>query len=147
MQMYRVFYYTSLKAPIAITFVKKIKFSNQIHNPDEKFLIADSQLELVDTFTQSGKSISRMENEMKKICNFLSAAYGFRVKEIVADFVKDKYDIYWLMNVKHFILEKNNYGMKMLEHNKLIQSQAIALEALREQANDSSNIHLCYSNV
>eukprot|EP01022_Parablepharisma_sp_SALTPOND_P000862 TRINITY_DN105159_c0_g1_i1.p2 TRINITY_DN105159_c0_g1~~TRINITY_DN105159_c0_g1_i1.p2 ORF type:complete len:607 (-),score=46.39 TRINITY_DN105159_c0_g1_i1:7835-9655(-) len=142
MQMYRLFYYASRKAPIAVTFVKKVKFEDPRYVPEEKFLVSDTQLELVDTFAQSGKSIERMQLEAKKLCSFLSRAYGFRVEEFVADFVKDKSDIYWLVNVKSFILENSNYHVKKLEHEKLIENQAVLLELLREQANDSSIIFI-----
>jgi len=138
MQMYRLFYYATLKAPIAITFAKKIKFADQRYLPEEKFFISETQLELVDNFTQSGKSIQKMHACAKQICGFLSRAYGFRVKELVADFVRDRFDNYWLTNVKSFILEESNYNVKRLEHDKLIENQAILLEYLREQANDSS---------
>eukprot|EP00826_Nyctotherus_ovalis_P018212 TRINITY_DN15430_c0_g2_i1.p1 TRINITY_DN15430_c0_g2~~TRINITY_DN15430_c0_g2_i1.p1 ORF type:complete len:111 (+),score=39.38 TRINITY_DN15430_c0_g2_i1:127-459(+) len=99
MQMYRVFYYSSRKAPVAITLVKKIRFSDPGYSAEEKFVILDNQLELVETFTQSGKSIERMEQEAKGLCSFLSRAYGFRVEELVADFVRDKSGLYWLTNV------------------------------------------------
>ncbi len=147
MQMYRLFYYASRKAPIAITFVKKIKFEEQGYVPEEKFLISENQLELVDTFTQSGKSIERMQQEAKKLCAFLSRAYGFRVEEFVADFIRDKSDQYWLTNVKNFVLEESNYHVKRLEHEKVIENQAVLLELLREQANDSSIMPLlfCFS--
>eukprot|EP00826_Nyctotherus_ovalis_P015041 TRINITY_DN14240_c0_g1_i1.p1 TRINITY_DN14240_c0_g1~~TRINITY_DN14240_c0_g1_i1.p1 ORF type:complete len:170 (+),score=36.79 TRINITY_DN14240_c0_g1_i1:628-1137(+) len=141
MQIYRFFYYSSLKAPVAVGFIKRIKFSDSRHGPDEKFLISDMQLELVDSFIQSGKAITRMQDEAKKLCNFLSAAYGFRIEELVVDFVRDKFDTYWLMNVKSFTLEPSNYKIKKLEYEKSI-SQSVVLETLREQAKDSSTF-LC----
>ena len=139
MQMYRVLYYSCRKAPIAITFVKKIKFNSTNNHPSEKFLISLYQTELVEIFTQSGKSIDRMEQDAKKLCVFLSRAYGFRVEELVLDFIRDKYDRYWVMNVVSFVLESSNYYVKKLEHEKLISNQAAALGLLREQATDSSN--------
>ena len=108
--------------------------------PEEKYLINDGQLELVDTFSQSGKSIERMQIEAKKICNLLSRAYGFRIEELVADFVRDKHDTFWLINVKSFVLEESNYRVKMMEHEHVIENQAVLLGMLRGQANDSSII-------
>ena len=140
MQMYRVFYCTVRKAPVAITYVKKIKFNDRHYGPQEKFLISDSESELVETFAQSGKSIIRMQEEAKRICMFLSRAYGFRIEELIADFVRDKSDAYWLTNVKSFTLEPTNYNLKKLEYEKLIQNQAAILITLREQASDSSII-------
>ena len=147
MQMYRLFYYASQKAPIAIVFLKQIKFDDPRYGPEEKFLISDKQMELVDNFSQSGKSITRMKSEAKKLCNFLSRAYGFRVEEIVVDFVRDKADIYWIVNVKSFLLEPSNYNVKKLEHQRLIEAQAVMLESLREQANDSSKFHMRISDL
>jgi len=138
MQMYRMFYYASRKAPIAVTFVKKIKFSDTRYTPEERFLISDKQLEFVELFSQSGKSIEQMKLSAKDLCNFLSRAYGFRVEELVADFVRDKHGIYWMINVRSFTLEPSNYKVKKLESEKLVLNQAVALEFLREQANDSS---------
>ena len=140
MQIYRVHYYVVRKAPIAITYVKKIKFSDQHYGPQDKFLISDTESELVESFSQSGKSISRMQEEAKKICSFLSRAYGFRVENFIADFVRDKSDVYWLTNVKSFTLEPTNYKLKKLEYEKLIQNQAVVLETLRDQASDSSKV-------
>ena len=81
-----------------------------------------------------------MQEEAKRICMFLSHAYGFRIEELIADFVRDKSDAYWLTNVKSFTLEPTNYNLKKLEHEKLIQNQAAILITLREQASDSSII-------
>ena len=134
MQMYRVFYYSTRKAPFAIT------FTGSGYSAEDKFEILDNQLELVELFIKSGKSIEQMEQEAKTLCSFLSRAYGLRLEELVADFVRDKYGIYWLTNVRSFILEPNNYNVKKLEYEKLIQSQVTVLEFLREQANDSSNL-------
>ena len=106
---------------------------------EEKYLISDGQMEFVDTFAQSGKSIERMQIEAKKICNLLSRAYGFRIEELVADFVRDRHDTFWLINVKSFVLEESNYRVKTMEHEHVIENQAILLGLLREQANDSSN--------
>ena len=80
-----------------------------------------------------------MEQDAKKLCVFLSRAYGFRVEELVLDFIRDKSDRYWVMNVVSFVLESSNYYVKKLEHEKLISNQAAAIGLLREQANDSSN--------
>ena len=142
MQMYRVFYYASRKAPIAVTFVKKIKFNEMGYSVFDKFLISDNQMELVELFTQSGKSIEKMEQEAKDICSFLSRAYGFRVEELVADFVRGKSGAYWMTNVRFFILDPSNYNVKKLEFENVIQNQAIILEFLREQANDSSKLSI-----
>ncbi len=139
MQMYRLFYYASRKAPIAITLSRRFKFAEQPYPVEERFLITEGQMESVETFAQAGKSIERMEQEAKKICNFLSRAYGFRVLELVADFVRDKHDVFWLTNVRSFVLEESNYNVKRLEYEKVIENQAVVLEQLREQANDSSN--------
>jgi len=140
MQIYRFFYYSSLKAPVVVGFIKRINFNDQYYSPDEKFIISDTSMKLVDSFVQSGKSISRMQGEAKKICNFLSAAYGFRVEELVVDFIRDKFDTYWLMNVKSFALEPSNYKIKKFEYGSSI-SQAVALETLREQAKDTSILY------
>jgi len=144
MQMYRLFYYSSRKAPVATIFVKKIKFNDPNYVPKDKFLITSNQIEshkeLIDVFTQAGKSIKRMEEELKKLRAFMFQAFGFRVEELAADFVKDKNDRYCLINVKYFTLESRNYNVKKLEHAKLIENQAVALGYLRERANDSSSV-------
>jgi len=139
MQLYRLFYYSSRRAPIVTTLVKKVKFNEIHYSSEEKFLIGSRQLELVNTFIQSGKSIERMQKEAKKLCNLLSLIYGFRINELVLDFIRDENDIYWLINIPYFTLEQSNYNIKKLEHQKLIQNQAITLELLRQQASDSSN--------
>eukprot|EP00826_Nyctotherus_ovalis_P064406 TRINITY_DN9447_c0_g2_i4.p5 TRINITY_DN9447_c0_g2~~TRINITY_DN9447_c0_g2_i4.p5 ORF type:complete len:145 (+),score=46.29 TRINITY_DN9447_c0_g2_i4:405-839(+) len=142
MQMYRVFYHSSRKATVATTFVRKAKFGEPACIPEDKFLIPSNQPELLDVFMQAGKSIERMEQELRKLCTFLFQAYGLRIEELAADFVKDKRDRYCLVNVRFFKLEERNYNVKKLEHAKLIENQATALEYLREHANDSSNIFL-----
>lgn len=139
MQMYRVFYHSSRKATVATAFVRRTKFNESACIPEDKFLIDCSHSELLDVFTQAGKSIERMELELRKLCTFLFQAFGLRVEELAADFVKDKHDRYCLVNVKFFKLEERNYRVKQLEHAKLIENQATALEYLREHANDSSN--------
>lgn len=138
MQMYRLFYYNSRKAPIVVTFAKIIKFADPRYMIEQRYLLNDNDLEHIQQFIQAGKSIERMQNEAKKICNILSRAYGFRVEELVADFVKDGHDVFWLINVKYFLLESTNYELKKQEHEHLIKKQAVALEILREQASDSS---------
>ena len=91
-------------------------------------------------FTQSGKSIERMQMAAKRICSFMARAYGFRVQELVVDFVRDLHDVYWLVNVKAFRLEDSNYELKVKEHAHLIENQGRILELLREEANDSSKV-------
>jgi hypothetical protein len=81
-----------------------------------------------------------MEQELKKLRTFMFQAFGFRVEELVADFVKDKNDRYCLINLKYFTLESRNYNIKKLEHAKLIENKALALEYLREHANGSSRL-------
>jgi len=95
-------------------------------------------MKYVEIFIQSGKSIQKMQIEARKLCTLLSRAWGFRVKELVADFIKDSRDIYWLIDVKSFVLEEGNYQLKLKEFSHLIENQATALESLRKQANDSS---------
>lgn len=102
-------------------------------------MINEGEMKYVEQFTQAGKSIELMQIEAKKICTFLSCTYGFRVQELVADFVKDSNDIFWLINVKSFLLEESNYLLKFKEHEHLIKNQAAMLESLRVQASDSSN--------
>lgn len=136
MQLYRLFYYSSRKAPVATALAKRTKFGDTRCSVEERFVVADEEL---DAFVQAGKSIERMCEQAKKLCNLLARVYGFRVNELVVDFVRDKRDVYWLTNIRYFSLEPSNYTLKKLEHQKLIQSQATALEQLRQQASDSSN--------
>ena len=69
MQLYRMFYYSLTKAPIATVFVKTIKFTDPRFVPEQKFVVSDTQLSFVDIYYQSGKSISIMQHEAKKLCN------------------------------------------------------------------------------
>ena len=46
-----------------------------------------------------------------------------------------------MTNVRSFVLEPSNYKVKKMEKEKLIENQAVLLEYLREQANDSSKFY------
>lgn len=88
-----------------------------------------------------------MQTEAKKICSFLSLAYGFRIVELVADFVKERDDRYGLLNVRSFVLEESNYSLKVRESQHLIENQAVLLGQLRTVASDSSTILCSISDI
>ncbi len=120
----------------------KVKYEDARQDMAHRYQLHEDDPESFDVYMLTGKAIERMQVEAKKICNLLSRAYGFRLLELVADFVKDRHDTYWLVNVKSFVLEEHNYGLKVKEHEHLIENQNVILDLLREEANDSSMYRL-----
>lgn len=105
---------------------------------EERYLLSDRQQGSATQYVLTGKTIEKVQAEAKKICAFLSLAYGFRVTELIADFVKARTDCYYLVNLKSFTLEETNYRQKVKEQLKTVESQAVVLRELRECASDSS---------
>jgi len=95
----------------------------------------------------TGKTIEKIQTEAKRICSYLSLAYGFRITELVADFIKFKTDCYYLINLKSFTLEQTNYQQKVKEQLCLVETQAVTLKELRKVASDSSTFINQYSNL
>eukprot|EP00347_Sterkiella_histriomuscorum_P013368 403364979 len=49
---------------------------------------------------------SRLEDMAQELVHFISVVYGFRVKQIVIDFIKDYKGVYYLTDVKNFTFDE-----------------------------------------
>ena len=122
--------------------VNKVKYADVRLVLGHRYQVHEEIPGSVETYTLAGKAIERILAEARQVCNLLALAYGYRLIELVADYVKDKEGRYWLNNVRSFVLEEHNYELKVREHEHLIENQSVILNLLREEANDSSKFHL-----
>ncbi len=118
-----------------LSFSNDTRFDDDASDIEARFLLKEGHCR---NYTLAGKSIEGMQAEAKKVCDMMCTAFGLRVTELVADFVRDRDDRYWLTNVRSFLLEPSNYALKVKEFQHLIENQTVTLGKLRATANDSS---------
>ena len=59
----------------------------------------------IEIYNQCGAAIRPLEDEARKIVDFLQRSYFLKIEEIVFDFVKDKHGHWWFLGCKGFKLD------------------------------------------
>ena len=103
MSIYR-FFLTAQKASYAYYIINKTNLQNT-----ERIISSRYNISLLSPFSfkihkLTGASVQLMEIETLKIKRLLGEAFGYRIKQLVVDFIKDHNGKYWIRAVHSFTL-------------------------------------------
>ena len=111
MSFSRIFYNIKSKATYSYKFINKFPYNHPSANSNRKFNYYDSKDYCSSIYLQKGKMLDLMIYYVKNLINFMNKACGYRIESISCDFLTDQNKKVWLLNIKSFALEMNNYYM------------------------------------
>ena len=100
------FFLTSQKASYAYHILNNLDFNDHDTELQKRYNISLLNPLSFRINKLTGGSVTVMEVETLKIKRFMKDMYGYRVNQLVIDFVKDREGKYWIRGVQAFTLEE-----------------------------------------